>query len=226
MSIPFILTPSGSPKTTAITVALILTPFMWVTFQVFNQWFGMPLGYLLSMLVYFSVWCTLVPLALLGGWSAYRGLFSPIPSLTSLGWKTNVLLWWPVIFPLLFKFIPSISQTTPLILAASLLMGILVGVSEEVLWRGVFIKLFPNNGWMNLVLPSVLFAVWHVAPLAILPNRLPGGVFSFVFYALVLGLSYGLAARRSGSIAWPTLAHILHDSLGLSGFMFAAWLVP
>lgn len=226
MSIPFSLPLSNARQNASIAVAFILTPCMWVTFQVFNQWLGMPLGYLLGMLVYWVVWCTLIPLALLGGWQAYRELFSPMPGLKSLGWKTNLLLWWPVVFPLVFKFIPSVAQTTPVVLIVSVLVGIVIGITEEVLWRGVFIQLFPNHGRMNLVLPAVLFAIWHIAPLAVMPNRLPGGVFSFVFYALVLGLSYGLAAHRTRSIAWPALAHILHDSLGLSGFIFAAFWMP
>ena len=209
----------------AIVVPLLLIPIMTAVFVDFNQLFGSPLGYLWSMVVYWVIWCTLVPLALLGGWRPFAGLFRPVPSLPSMGWKINLLLWWPVTFPLAFIFIPRVASTPLIIVAASIVLGILIGVTEEVLWRGVYLRLFPNNGWLNLIYPSVMFALWHIAPQSVVVNRMPGGVFSFVAYALVLGLSYGVAARRTGSITWPTIAHIIHDSLGIGAAVYAAWLI-
>jgi len=55
-----------------------------------------------------------------------------------------------------------------------------------------------------------MFALWHLAPQSVVPNRLPGGSISFVAYAFVLGLTYAFAAQRTGSIAWPTVSHIVH----------------
>ena len=209
----------------AIALPIFLIPCMWAVFQIFARLFEHPLGYLLSMLVYWVVWCTLLPLALVGGWSGFLDLFRPMPSLKQLGWKTSLLLGWPLIFPLVFMVIPKIAATPLIILAASVVNGVLIGVTEEVLWRGVYLRLFPQNRWLNLLYPSLMFALWHIAPLSVVVNRMPGGVFSFLAYALLLGLSYGVAARRTGSIAWPTISHVLHDSLGLSGFMYAVWLL-
>ena len=213
------------PQIAAMILPLLLIPIMAAVFVGFNQQFGAPLGYLLSMVVYWVIWCTVIPLALLGGWRAFAELFRPMPPLPSMGWQTNLLLWWPVIFPLAFIFIPRAASTPQVILAASVVIGIIIGVTEEVLWRGVYLRLFPNNGWLNLIYPSVMFALWHVAPQTVVVNRMPGGVFSFVAYALMLGLTYSVSARRTGSIAWPTVAHIVHDSLGIGAAMYAVWLV-
>ena len=75
--------------------------------------------------------------------------------------------------------------------------------------------------------PSIAFALWHVAPQSVLPNSaaMPGGVAAFTTYALLLGLSHGYFAHKTGSIRWAVVSHCIHDSLGLSGFMFARWLV-
>jgi membrane protease YdiL (CAAX protease family) len=54
---------------------------------------------------------------------------------------------------------------------------------------------------------------------------MPGGIYSFLFYALVLGLAYEYVARRTGSIRWTTLSHVVHDSLGLGALAYAIWLV-
>jgi hypothetical protein len=32
------------------------------------------------------------------------------------------------------------------------------------------------------------------------------------------------AARKTGSIRWPTLSHVIHDSLGLGALAYAIWL--
>jgi len=38
------------------------------------------------------------------------------------------------------------------------------GFFEEVLWRGVYVKLFPVNIFYRMIWPSVWFALWHYAP--------------------------------------------------------------
>jgi membrane protease YdiL (CAAX protease family) len=107
----------------------------------------------------------------------------------------------------------------------SIVLGIVIGVTEEILWRGVYMRMFPNSIWLNLVYPSVMFALWHLAPQSIVVNRMPGGTLSFVAYALVLGIIYGITVYQTKSIAWSTVAHIVHDTLGLGGFVYAAWLM-
>jgi membrane protease YdiL (CAAX protease family) len=71
----------------------------------------------------------------------------------------------------------------------------------------------------------IMFGLWHICPQAVLKNKLPGGVISFVAYAMVLGLTYSLAASQTGSIFWPAVSHGIHDALGLGGFAYSAWLV-
>jgi len=40
---------------------------------------------------------------------------------------------------------------------------------EEVLWRGVYITLFPDSRWWGIVWPTVWFALWHYAPGSVSP---------------------------------------------------------
>jgi membrane protease YdiL (CAAX protease family) len=80
------------------------------------------------------------------------------------------------------------------------LLGLATGVSEEILWRGVYLTLFADNLWLNTLYPSLAFGLWHLAPLSVLGNQQPGGAASFVLYAVALGLSYAYAARKGGSI--------------------------
>ena len=208
----------------ALAAPLVLIASMWAVFKGFQARLGSPLGYLLAFGLYWLGWCLLFPAVLLGGLGQVAALFRPAPALTGLDWQTQVLLWWPVFFPLIFMFIPRAARATPGILMASLALGVVIGVTEEILWRGVYLRLFPGSLWLGIVYPALMFGLWHLCPLSVLENRMPGGAASFVGYAVILGLSYAFAAQRSGSIFWPTAAHIVHDTLGLGGFAYAAWL--
>jgi membrane protease YdiL (CAAX protease family) len=209
----------------ALAVPPLLTTAMFVTFKAFLAWFGHPLGYLLAFAVYWVGWCLFVPALLLGGWRQLAGLFrTQAPNASATGWKTALLLLWPLAFPLFFRFLPQLREANLAILLASLLIGLVIGVTEEVLWRGVYVRLFRESLALSVLYPSIMFALWHLAPQAVHANQSPGGVASFVVYSLVLGLSYAIHARRTGSIRGATLSHCIHDSLGLGAFAYASWL--
>lgn len=92
----------------------------------------------------------------------------------------------------------------------SIIIGGVIGVTEEISIKQVL--------WHHISCNMVL--VWHIAPQSVLPNQMPGGMPHFFFYALLLGLDWGLVAWRTDSIKWVIAGHCIHDSLGLSGFAF------
>ncbi|SEP03747.1 CAAX protease self-immunity [Halogranum amylolyticum] len=75
---------------------------------------------------------------------------------------------------------------------------------------------------MGLLYPATWFDLWHFAPQAVLTSEFPGAPYSFVLYAILLGLSYGYYSWVTGSIRWGTVSHIVQDSLGLAGGTFLA----
>jgi len=210
----------------ALAAPVLLIGSMTWAFLALKRLFGYPVGYLLAFVVYWVGWCTLLAAVLLGGPAKLAEVFRPAAPLAALNWKTQVLLWLPISFPLFFVFIPGLRRANTRIIAVSVLLGVVIGVTEEVFWRGVYLRMFPGNAWLSLVYPSAMFALWHLAPLSVRPNRLPGGALAFVAYALLLGGSYALAASRTGSIASTTVSHVIHDSLGLGALPYAQWLEP
>ena len=212
-------------KGLALLLPIILLGSMYWLFHVLTHRYGYPLGYLLSIVIYWLFWCTFVPLFLLGGRKAIIELFHPFPALGGLTWKTHVALWWPICFPLSFIFIPRVAKARPSVLVISLMLGIVIGLTEEILWRGVYMTLFPGNLWLNLIYPSIMFGLWHLAPQSVVVNRMPGGSISFVVYAILLGVTYAVSVNQTRSIAWGTISHIMHDSLGLGGLTYMVWLV-
>ena len=205
---------------------VVLVLMMYAAFRGLDAWLGFPLGYLCAFILYWLGWCIVFPLVILGGLSGLLDLFrAGTASFSQLGWKVQIALWWPIVFPFFFAFIPRIGNANFLIVMGSVALGLVIGVTEEILWRGVYIRLFPDNVWLNMVYPALMFGLWHLAPLSVRPSSMPGGAVSFVLYAIVLGLSYAYYTHQTGSIRWCTVSHIIHDTLGLGASVHATWLL-
>jgi len=201
---------------------LVLT--MYGAFRGLTARFGFPIGYLIAFALYWVVWCVALPIAALG-WRGVLELFRSVdPRLSRLSRGTRLLLWWPIAFPLAFSFLPRIMAASVSILLVSAALGVIIGVTEELLWRGVYVTLFADNLWLSTIYPSLAFGLWHLCPLSALSSRYPGGTVAFAAYSIALGLSYAHYARRTQSIKWCTASHCIHDMLGLGGFAYLRWL--
>ena len=118
---------------------------------------------------------------------------------------------------MIFSFFPRIAHLELTVIIVSIIIGVVIGATEEILWRGVYIRKFPSSKFFGIIYPAIWFSVWHIASQSVLPNQMLGGIASFLFYALLLGLDWGLVAWRTGSIKWVVAGHCIEDSLGLSG---------
>jgi membrane protease YdiL (CAAX protease family) len=80
------------------------------------------------------------------------------------------------------------------------------GTLEEVLWRGVFAKLFPRSILWGVLWPAGWFAIWHLAPGTL---SMADRVGILVVGATGLGVTMSWVAQRSQSIRWTALSHAL-----------------
>jgi membrane protease YdiL (CAAX protease family) len=210
------------------SLTLLLTPIclplsMYAVFHGLTRAFGFPLGYLFAFAAYWIGWCTGLPLGLLGR-PRVAALWRARLPIRDVGWRQQLALWCPLMFPLYFAFLPRVAAATAAVLAVSLVLGVVTGTAEELLWRGTYLTVFPDRVWLNTWLPSIAFGIWHLCPLAVLPSHYAGGTAAFVAYSVALGLSYAYVARTTGSIWWCAMAHALHDTLGLGGAVYVQWL--
>jgi membrane protease YdiL (CAAX protease family) len=90
------------------------------------------------------------------------------------------------------------------------------GFCEEVLWRGLYVRVFPENIWLAILYPSVGFALWHLVPLSIFSE---GNKYSFVLSTFFLGMVYGYIAYETGSAKWTAISHSLNGMLALGGMI-------
>jgi uncharacterized protein len=82
-----------------------------------------------------------------------------------------------------------------------LVIGILAGVGEEVLFRGVVqpkLKQYTGNPHIAIWLTAFIFSAIHIQFYGLLPRMFLGAVFGYLYY-------------YSGSLIYPIIAHILNN---------------
>lgn len=86
----------------------------------------------------------------------------------------------------------------PLVLPDLIWLGLLPGMSEELLFRGVMLPAL-GLGWMGLLISSLCFGILHFSG---------SEQWSYVIWAAVIGLVLGFSAMATGNLIVPIAAHI------------------
>jgi membrane protease YdiL (CAAX protease family) len=107
-------------------------------------------------------------------------------------------------------------RASPTLILIAIPAATINGLCEEILWRGLYVSLFPDNFWLAILFPSIGFALWHLVPLQVFPE---GSRSAFVLSTFFLGLAYGFIAFKTGSVTWTALSHSLNGILALSGMI-------
>jgi membrane protease YdiL (CAAX protease family) len=98
------------------------------------------------------------------------------------------------------------------VIAVTGLLGIFVGFSEELLYRGIVVRILREGGhreWTVAVISSLFFALSHSINLLSGQSMIVVGgtvVFTFGF-----GMMMYLVMRVTGSIVWPMIIHAFTD---------------
>ena len=210
---------------TRIQVALIaaplaLLPTTYVTFSVMGGLLGPKLGYLAGFLFYWICWCALLPLLTVGP-DGLRSMFKAVrPPFGKPGWLGFIFILLPVLASLASLSPIKLREATLPVLAVSVLFSLVNGTMEEVLWRGTYVTAFPESWLWGAIYPSIGFGLWHLSPQVIHPSGMPGGPLAFSVMAVFLGLPLGWVTKKTSSIRWVVVSHILLDLPGLAGFLF------
>lgn len=187
----------------APVIFVVMTPVFKILFRKYGkkQWGGKNLAWYSGMAVYWLSWCLVFPFLVPG--------FREISAFLVPG-KINIIqiivLSLPVLITFSGRFFMKFEKADDAKEAAVLAStAVINGALEELLWRGVFIVLFPGNIFWGFVWPTVFFAVWHLAP---------GSISAFSKWtlaagALVFGACWGFAAFSTGTVFWTIISHIL-----------------
>ena len=202
----------------ASSYLLLAMPFVLISSTEFvfistsRRWGGEK-GYLLGFLFYWMIWCLLVPLVLLGV-RGFATLFVDVtPLLSRPNWLVTVL-WAFITLVTILMYGRNFLRASPTLILIAVPVAIINGICEEILWRGLYVRIFPDNIWLGIVYPSIGFALWHLVPSSVFSTV---NKWSFIFSTFFLGLAYGFIAYRTGSAKWTAISHSLNGILALSG---------
>ncbi len=191
----------------AVIAPVLVLVVMYPVFQVLAHIFpgNWRIAWLLGLLIYWIIWGLGFSWFMIGK-TTIRTLITPQrPTL-----KIILLVLLPVVLTALFKHVCGESgydSPDTLIYILVLLTPLGNGLFEEILWRGVYMTLFPRNLWLRIVWPGIWFALWHYAPGSINPER--GHVPALMIGALFLGFYSAFLAKRTDTIWWSIIVHVL-----------------
>jgi membrane protease YdiL (CAAX protease family) len=187
----------------AIVAPLLLVGIMVPVFRAFARAFGenWRIGWYLGLATYWLTWCAAFPLWIVG---KERILALVRPQELNLGVLLLVLI--PLIGAALYRFVPGMEYQKPSVWIFLLLLSTNFGNGffEEVLWRGVYMELFPDSILHRIVWPSIWFALWHYAPGSVSPD---GNALGLMIGSGVMGFYLAFLAKKTGTIWWTIVAH-------------------
>ena len=185
-----------------------------LVFHVATGCLGRHAGFLCGMSFYWVGWCIGVP-TLVRRRSAFGLLASKRPLLVAGNWWLVLLYASTLIAPLfIYDTVHGLGLRPALLIALAVPLAIINGVCEELFWRGLFVETFPESVMWSVVVPAILFALWHFAPQLAMPQASP---VRFVLSTLPLGLVYGVVAFRTRSAKWCAVGHSISGILAFGG---------
>jgi membrane protease YdiL (CAAX protease family) len=199
----------------SIAVPVLLLPSMLAAFGLTQQWLGRESSYLLGFGFYWLFWCLLIPRWLLGKKEFNTILNDHSPLISRSNWLAAAL-WLVVTLVAVIMYAGEFFHAPLSLILLAIPLATINGVCEEILWRGLYVRLFPKNPWLAILYPSVGFALWHLAPQTIFPVE---NIVGFVISTFFLALPFGYIAYRTGSAKWTAISHSLSGILALSGYL-------
>jgi membrane protease YdiL (CAAX protease family) len=77
------------------------------------------------------------------------------------------------------------------------------GFFEELLWRGMYLRLFPRHLFYRMIWPSVWFALWHYAPGSVSSGN-PAGL---MIGSGMMGLYLSYLTKKTNTVWWAIVVH-------------------
>lgn len=187
----------------AVVAPIVLVAFMYPVFQLLARALGERLGWYLGLVIYWVIWGAAFPPVIIGKDSIKKLIRPQRPNV-----KVLLLVALPLLLTCIFRFTIGMAYEK-----SSLLTWIYVlstpfgnGFFEEVLWRGVYMNLFPGRNFYRIIWPSIWFAIWHYAPGSVSSNT---NVVGLMIGAGMLGFYSSYLAKKTDTIWWSIMVHTL-----------------
>jgi membrane protease YdiL (CAAX protease family) len=187
----------------AIVTPLVLVAIMYPVFQLTVKIFGYQIGWYIGLILYWLIWGLAFPLWIIGK-ESIRKLIQP----QKIDKKVFLLVIFPLLIALIARFFIGMGYEKESIWILLLLLSTAFGNGffEEVLWRGVYMKLFTGNIFYRMIWPSFWFAIWHYAPGSVSSNS---NIVALMIGAGLFGLYLSYIAKKTNTVWWSIITHTL-----------------
>ena len=164
------------------------------------------IAWYLGLMIYWFTWCVIFPLLIIGKENIKTLIRPQKPSK-----KTFLLIAIPLLSALAVRlFVPGMEYEKESVWILLILLSTPFGNGffEEVLWRGVYVRLFPNSIFYRMIWPSVLFAIWHYIPGSVLHENVMG-LIGLMVGSGIMGLYLSYLTKKTNTLWWSIVSHVL-----------------
>ena len=187
----------------AIFSPIVLIGTMTPLFQILAKLLGGTLGWYLGLIIYWIIWGGVYSWMMIGA-EGIKKITKP----QMLNFRNFLYVFVLLILSFIFKTITVTEYQKPetwiLILYLSTNVG--NGIFEEILWRGVYMELFPRNNLIRILWSSIWFGLWHYAPGTVSSS---GNAIGLMIGSGFMGLYLSVLAKKTDTAWWGIVAHIL-----------------
>ena len=189
----------------AFIIPPVLIAFM---YPIFNSLAGAlandRIAWYLGLITYWIVWGMIFPLLIIGK-QDIKAIIRPQKPTVAIILPTSVILVGALAARL---FVPGMEYEKQSVWILLLLLSTSFGNGffEELLWRGIYFKLFPNRIFLRMIWPSIWFGIWHFVPVSINNNELTG-LIGMMIGPFLMGLVLSYMTKKTNTLWWSMLAH-------------------
>ncbi len=191
----------------AIIAPPILIAFMYPIFQSLAGFIENDrIAWYLGLAIYWLVCGTIFPIMMIG-----IGNIKELVRPRKISKKILMLLAIPLVGAIGAKLVPGMGgyeKESALIFILLVSSPFCNGFFEEVLWRGLYVKLFPTNIFFRMIWPSVWFGIWHYVPVS-MNNPEWTGLIGMIVGPMMMGLYLSYLTNKTNTLWWAILAHTI-----------------
>ena len=190
----------------AIVIPPVLIASMYPVFQVLAGAFAVDrIGWYVGLVIYWMLWGAVFPLVIIGKEDIVALIQPQKPNK-----KVLLLVAIPLLGASIVRFMPGMGYEKESAWMFLLLLSTAFGNGffEEVLWRGVYLKLFPDSIFYRMIWPGIWFGIWHYAPGSVSHGNVIG-LIGLMVGSGAMGLYLSYLTKRTNTLWWSIVAHVI-----------------
>jgi membrane protease YdiL (CAAX protease family) len=193
-------------------IIAIVTPPIFIAFMypIFQSLVGIlandRIAWYIGLIIYWLIWGAVFPLIIIRK-DKIKTLIRPQKPKR----KVLLIISIPLLGALVTRlFVPGMGYEKESVCILFLLLSTPFGNGffEEVLWRGVYVTLFPTNIFYWMIWPNIWFVIWHYVPGSVFHENVIG-LIGLMAGSGLMGLILSYLTKKTNTLWWAIITHFL-----------------